>query len=123
MTRVGWRISSVVGSVDDDTSQNLALAVTPNPGTVFTSQVNTNTDNTTRVVPTFDAKLGLDYTYIFENQSMLTLEAGYQWTQYINAVDTLSTTPIVGAVGLGSVTRTTSSVGYDGPYLTLNWKV
>lgn len=113
----------LVGSTDTDTQQNWALAVNTVPGTVFTSQLNTDSDNTTRVVPAFDAKLGLDYTYIFANQSQLSLEAGYQWTQYIDAVDRLNNSLVDGVVGLGTVTRTTSSVGFDGPYLTLNWKV
>ena len=113
----------LVGNTKNDNSQqNFALAITPTPGTVFTSQVNTSSDSVTRVVPALDAKLGLDYTYIFENQSMLSLEAGYQWTQYIDAVDRLSNTAVAG-VGVGAVTRTTSSIGFDGPYLTLNWKV
>lgn len=112
----------LVGNTKTDTNQYFAFAVSPAPGTVFTSQLNTDTDSSTRVVPALDAKLGLDYTYIFENQSMLSLEAGYQWTQYIDAVDRINNNAI-NAIGLGTVTRTTSSVGFDGPYLTLNWKV
>jgi hypothetical protein len=85
---------------------------------------NINSDNNTRVVPALDGKLGFDYSYIFQNDSVLSLELGWQWTQYIDAVDKL-TADVSGPIDLdfSNVTRTTSSVGFDGPYLTLNWKV
>lgn len=109
----------LVGSVDTTTNSNVVLGFNPDPGVLADINVNTSSnDNVTRVVPAFDAKLGLDYTYIFDNQSTLSLEIGYQWTQYIDAVDRLNESAVPGVV-----TRTTSSVGFDGPYLTLNWKV
>jgi len=116
-----------VGKVDSSTNQNITITALDNnadPGDTFAtvtdvldSSINTTTDNQWRVVPAFDAKLGLDYTYIAQNQSMFSIEAGYQWTQYIDAVDRLNNT------ALGGVYKTTSSVGFDGPYLTLNYKM
>lgn len=92
-----------------------------------------NSDDTTRVVPVLDAKLGLDFSHEFDNGGVLTIEGGYQWTQYIDAIDRLDTGSSVlepiddgEMVGLSSavnVERTTSSVGFNGPYLSLNWKV
>jgi hypothetical protein len=78
-----------------------------------TTNNNVDSDNVNRVVPAMDAKLGLDYTHAFANESVLTVEAGYQTTQYIDAVDRFNLD--------GS--RTTSSIGFSGPYLSLNLKV
>jgi hypothetical protein len=98
---------------------------------------NVNSDDVSRVVPVLDAKLGLNYTHVFDNESQLTIEGGYQATQYIDAIDRLDAsldTSLIEEVdydGLGSnalaipvpATRTTSSVGFNGPYLSVNWKV
>jgi hypothetical protein len=45
--------------------------------------------------------------------STLTVEAGYQLTQYVGVFDSLTTD---GA-------STTSSAGFHGPYLSLNFKI
>lgn len=92
-------------------------------------------DNVTRVVPAFDAKVGIDYSWPINNDaSRLSIEAGWQVTEYINAVDRLTVDPI--AFGVDSVAassqsisngidfeRTTSSVGFNGPYLNINFKM
>lgn len=112
----------LVGQVDTSTTNTVSL-VTDNTninnflGLPATTTLNTSTDNVDRVVPAFDAKLGIDYTWEFRNRSSLSLEAGYQVTQYIDAVDNLNYTLLNG------VQRQTSSVGYDGPYLSLNFHV
>lgn len=109
----------LVGNTKTTTNSATQLSFDPTPGVLFEGTQSTSSENNeTRVVPAFDAKLGLDYTYIFANQSMLSLELGYQWTQYIDAVDRLNANIIPGVIS-----RSTSSVGFDGPYLTLNWKV
>lgn len=92
-----------------------------------------NSADSDRIVPVLDAKLGLNYSFTFDNQSMLTIEAGYQATQYVDAIDRLDiqseapnaypenpSAPVPVPV---SFTRTTSSIGFGGPYLSLNWKV
>jgi hypothetical protein len=90
-----------------------------------------DSNDSSRVVPVLDAKLGLNYSHAFENESILTIEGGYQATQYIDAVDRLdgsasgvSASPQAGPVAASvQSSRTTSSVGFNGPYLSLNWKV
>lgn len=75
-------------------------------------------DNQTRVVPSLDAKLGFDYTIGFKNgTSNMTIEAGYQVTEYVDAIDK---TQIQGNT---LINTTTSSVGFNGPYLSLNFKI
>ncbi|MDF3054537.1 MAG: hypothetical protein K0Q74_444 [Gammaproteobacteria bacterium] len=94
-----------------------------------------DSSDSTRVVPVLDAKLGLNYSFTFENQSILTLEAGYQATQYIDAIDRLDGGFSVASISdnkniereanliQGQAVRTTSGIGFSGPYLSLNWKV
>ena len=43
-------------------------------------------DNTTRVIPEIDGRLGLNYTYDFDSNMALGVEAGWQVTNYFNAV-------------------------------------
>src|SRR5690606_18065544 len=85
-----------------------------------------SSDDVTRIVPALDAKLGLDYSHVFDNESVLTIEGGYQWTQYIDAIDRLDGGAELSGFGQAqqqenfpasvSVNRTTSSVGFHGPY-------
>jgi hypothetical protein len=92
---------------------------------------NSNSDN--RLVPVFDEKLGLDYTYLFNNaaNSDLTLEVGWQASQYFDAIDKVNANgfffePFLNSEGVvplngGSqiLGRDTSRVGLSGPYATL----
>lgn len=67
-----------------------------------------------RVVPALDGKLGLDYSKMMNNGSNFTVEAGYQVSEYFNAADTFDTV---------SWSTTTSNVGFQGPYLSLKYKM
>lgn len=124
----------LVGKVDTSTNNDVNIGVStggedPDQFSVdFPASI--DTDNQWRVVPTFDAKVGLNYTWIFQNQSALTLEAGYQVTEFFNAVDTYANTISVGSsvegvpvVVVNGTSKTTSDVGFDGPYLSLNYKM
>ena len=92
----------------------------------------------TRIVPTLDTKLGLNYSYTFDCESVFTVEGGYLVTQYIDAVDRLAGNSFLGGVGMyglsyiaqdvisplsSDVGRRTSSVGFSGPYIKLSLKV
>jgi hypothetical protein len=98
-------------------------------GTDLNQIFNFSAPKDNHVVPVTDEKLGLDYTYLFNNaaNSNLTLEIGWQASQYFNAVDRLH-----GNINLGRITsfvdtdatssvvsRNTSDVGFEGPYATL----
>ncbi len=83
----------------------------------------TSTDNLTRVVPAFDAKLGFDYTWPIQNDaSSFTVEAGWQVTQYVDAIDRVTTGGGVSGSGNAGL-RSTSGIGFQGPYLSLNYKM
>lgn len=126
-----WNCFGLVGSVAgallvgrEQASTNVDLLVSTVPVPLTATA---NTDNTTRIVPSFDAKLGVDYSIPFKNDAArLSIEAGYQVTQYIDAIDRLDSN--LGAVLAEgaiptAVTRTTSDIGFSGPYLSLNLKV
>lgn len=91
--------------------------------------------DTHRVVTVVDAKFGADYTYIFNNaaNSNLTLEAGWIFSNYFNAIDRLQTKitvapPIYSFIapstqpGISSAIMTgkkTSNFAIQGPYMSL----
>jgi hypothetical protein len=117
--------SLLIGEVDTDTTGTSVINVNPNPLTsVFpiTTSSATNVDDQNRIVPVLDAKLGIDYTWEFQNRSSLSIEAGWQATQYIDAVDSYQNN-VGNAFGLGNNNQTTSSIGFQGPYLSLNFNV
>ncbi|QLH41486.1 MAG: hypothetical protein HWD59_01330 [Coxiellaceae bacterium] len=104
----------MVGSIDAKQTATQALTL----GSFFGETVNLTedesieTNSSTRIVPAVDAKWGLDYTYLFNNSidSDLTIEAGYQVSQYFNAIDKVS---------LLDGATSTSNLGLNGPYISL----
>jgi hypothetical protein len=78
-----------------------------------------NSGSRTRVVPVLEAKLGADYTHIVDrcSKSSLVFEAGYQVTNYFNAVDHAR---VVSGFTILSQ-NTTSDVAFDGPYLGVKY--
>lgn len=117
--------SLLVGQVDTTTNGSATISIDPNPSADIlpvSLSGGTNVDNQNRVVPVLDAKLGLDYTFEFQNRSSLSIEAGWQVTQYIDAVDQYQNN-IGNFGGLGNNQQTTSSIGFQGPYLSLNFNV
>lgn len=113
----------LVGPIESSTTTISVGTLMPSNTSQFNDVLNISSDDSTRIVPAFDAKLGLDYSYIFVNHSILTMEAGYQVTQYIDAVDKI--TPILSTTGeeLLGTQKTTDSLGFQGPYLSLKWKM
>jgi hypothetical protein len=76
-----------------------------------------------RIVPALDGKLGIDYSKALHNGSHFTLEAGYQITEYFNALDR-DTNAWVDTSHLVSSNGTTSSnFGFQGPYLSVKYKM
>ncbi len=111
----------LVGRVE--ANSNVVQTESPIP---FTNTLGANADNQTRIVPGFDMKLGVDYSIPFRNDaSRFTIEAGYQATQYVDAIDrlTMQTNGSITDASLVGVGRTTSGIGFNGPYLSLNYKM
>lgn len=122
----------LVGTVKTDTTITTPETTVSGSTVVFASNNVTtlNADDVTRVVPGVDAKIGLDWSYPFGNDSVFSAELGYQVTHYVDVFDTITPTQFDGApfdyagsLLVDSVSRTTSGVGFDGPYLTLSVKV
>lgn len=75
--------------------------------------------NTNRVVSNANMQLGLDYTYMFQNQNTLKLEIGYQVSEYFSPFDIIrgDTSPTdTRIIGLES-----TNFSYSGPFATLTW--
>jgi hypothetical protein len=111
----------LVGNVDVDGTHTES-----SNGSAIANSFTANTQ--TRVVPAFDAKLGLDYTFPFNRNevsgSSMTVEAGYQVTQYVDAFDSVSfSSSSDKGVSNTFPSTSTSSVGFHGPYLSLNFKI
>lgn len=73
------------------------------------------------VSPAFDAKLGVNYGYHWNNGMMFTLELGYQVTKYFDVIESFDdsiTRPLETAANTDL-----TNFGLNGPYLTLNVKV
>jgi hypothetical protein len=133
---IGWGLGAVahfdtallVGDVDDKLDALHIERDFPTGVVVGSVESELKTDSNRRVVPVLDGKLGLDWTYVFNNttDSDLTLEVGYQVSNYFNAVDRIE--GVVGSVdAAGNFTSAlaaahfTSDVGLNGPYVNLTF--
>ena len=106
----------LVGNVDGKYNAVSAIAA----ATPTTSGFQAKNGSSTRVVPVLEAKLGLDYTHIMDrcSKSSLVFEAGYQVTNYFNAVDHAR---VVSASNYVATQNTTTDVSFDGPYLGVKY--
>lgn len=96
--------SLLVGSLDSNASvQRIPAGTIPTP-TVL-SYSNNNSD---RVVPALDGKLGVDYTINFNNadRSSMMIQAGYQVTNYFGVSNMI----------LNNGVNSDNNVAFDGPY-------
>ena len=110
-------VGNMTANVDAFSSFPGLLIGSPQP--IITQLFRFGADSSTRLVPVVDAKLGLDYTMLFPNfsGSDLTLEVGYQTSNYYNSID-----KVTGAATLlgSSITgHGTSDLGLNGPYASL----
>lgn len=93
--------------------------------TVVTNSYSIDNPSQSRVVPALDGKLGFDYSKAIHNGGRFTLEAGYQISEYFNALDRTSnsTPPILLSSPYVPSGTTSSNVGFQGPYLSVKYKV
>ncbi len=82
--------------------------------------------NLYRVIPGFDAKLGVFYKRTLGNCSLLKLEGGYQAAVYINAINQYLPASLVpgtpfetGSIFVETMSHTQSNYSVQGPYLTV----
>ncbi len=118
----------LIGEVKTNTSNNVFVShsetdVEPPFTHEFDFDNDVTVDNSWRVVPVLDAKVGFNYTFLFDNKSNLTVELGWQATEYFDAVDqvkgNIADEPFEG----NHTSTTTSNIGFQGPYLSLNYKM
>lgn len=107
-----------VDIIDDITS-------TPIGGSATAVQLGGNyvfkADSDARIVPVLDLKLGGDYTYLFHNaaNSNLTIEGGYQVSQYFNPIGRLTTFVNVAGEQGSIIAHSTGDLTINGPYASL----
>ena len=80
--------------------------------------------NTTQVIPGFDAKLGISYQHECSRGSLFTIQAGYQAAVYINAINQYSpgtyvaTEPVqTGGLFVSTMNHTQSNYSVQGPFV------
>lgn len=118
----------LVGDLNDKENTNYQSINTPG---FSPSTLHFDTNTNFRMVPTYTAKAGMDFTYDFKNSaaSYLTAEAGFQISEYFSAVDSIkATTIIVGhgndgnstvSVAALAASRKTANLYLDGPYASI----
>lgn len=95
----------LVGSISNQFNNSAVPAAVVLPGASFNS--------ITTIVPEVEAKLGADYTYAMA-QGDLTLDAGYMWFNYFNAVNN-------GLGGSGFGINQFTDFAASGPYFGLKY--
>jgi hypothetical protein len=85
-----------------------------------------NSKTAHQVVPALDAKLGLNYSFLLANNSLFTVEAGYQAATFLNAIASYNPqslfvvppTPLqTGTFAVATMEKKQSHFSVDGPYL------
>jgi hypothetical protein len=105
-------VTQLAGSLLVGNTESNTTWLTENPSTV-------DNPSQSRVVPALDGKLGVDYSKAMRNGSHFAIEAGYQISEYFNAIDRNTTA----WSSDGSNTFTSSNIGFQGPYLSVKYKV
>ena len=82
-----------------------------------------------RIVPEMDTKIAMLYKVpLKQSNSELTVQAGYMYSVYFNAVNEVLPTELVpgawegGTVAIINQTQQQSDVGLDGPFVSFAWK-
>ena len=78
--------------------------------------------STQQVVPGLDGKLGLNYSHVLGKGSEFTLEVGYEYATYFNAIVAYNPAVIFGEVNLGtialsSLNKSVSNFSVNGPFI------
>ena len=76
------------------------------------------------IVPEVEAKLGVTYNYQIAPNNIISVDLGYLWLSYINAVKSYTNVGIVGTADGASIgVNTTTNFDLNGLYLGINWNV
>lgn len=87
-----------------------------------------NANNTNRLVPSADGKLGLDYCFTMRDCTSIKIEAGYQFATFIDAIRSVYPTTLAeiggnivpiqtGGIFVGTMGQSQSNFSVNGPYL------
>ena len=78
-------LSALIGSRSIDNSAVISYLDANNTAVGYINGAS-NSDSQTRVIPEIDGRLGLNYTYAFDSNMALGVEAGWQATNYFNVI-------------------------------------
>jgi len=106
--RVG--MSLLIGDKDEKFSSTQFTADSSGLVSPTTISISDNTSSNTRVVPELDARLGIAYAYNWHNGTGLGVEAGWEATNYFNAVDD-------SLIGFVDTSSHEADFSMQGPYL------
>lgn len=92
---------------------------------ITTNYQSINPRNSTQVVPGLDGKLGLNFTHSFTEGTMVTVDAGYAYATYFNAIVAYNPNTVFGEVSLGTIAlsslgKSVSNFSVNGPYVNLS---
>jgi len=83
-----------------------------------------------QVIPGIDAKLGVNYKHLFNNNALLTVSAGYQAAVYMNAISQYIPQTLVsgegietGGIFVATMSHTLSNYSVQGPFLNFALQV
>jgi hypothetical protein len=115
--------SALIGNVDSQVGYNSSA---PELLSIFGQSINNQTikdQHVYQVVPGFDAKLGVNYKYAFNNM-LFTVAAGYQASVYVNAISQYHPGSLVagqplstGGIFVATMNHTLSNYSVQGPFL------
>ena len=76
------------------------------------------------IVTELDAKVGVEYEYQLDANSILSVDVGYLWLIYLNAITTDTDIGIVGTADGASIgVNTTANFSVSGWYAGITWKL
>ncbi len=112
--------AALIGSLNPSTAY-----ISTSPELTGTNYQSINPRNTTQVVPGLHGKLGLNYAHLFNNGSTWTIEAGYEYANYFNAIVAYNPATVFGEVDLGTIAleslgKTVSNFAVNGPFVNLS---
>ncbi len=89
---------------------------------IFQNKQGIRSHSAHQVVPALDARLGLNYSFAIANNSLFTVEAGYQAYTFINALLSYNPQSVgapiqAGTVPIATMVKSQSNFSVDGPYL------
>ena len=118
--------SALIGQLQSSTNYS-ASSTQLKLDNVAVNYQNISPDNTTQVVPGLDGKLGLNIVHSFGKGTICSVDVGYEYATYFNAIAAYNPTGVdaelsTGTITLSSLGKFISNYSMSGPFVNLNVK-